>query len=65
MPKKAEEPKDNAAPNTSEMAKALGRLGGLKGGPARAKKRSKAELREYALKGARARWGKPRKRNKK
>ena len=38
------------------LAQALGRLGGLKGGPARAAKLSKAERRESASKAARARW---------
>ena len=37
-------------------AVALGRLGGLKGGPARAKKLSSKKLKEIALKAARARW---------
>ena len=38
------------------LAQALGRLGGLKGGPARAAKMTKAQLRESASKAARARW---------
>jgi hypothetical protein len=38
------------------LAQALGRLGGLKGGPARAAKLSKAERRESASKAAKARW---------
>lgn len=37
-------------------AVALGRKGGLKGGPARAKKLGKKKLREAAKKAARARW---------
>lgn len=40
------------------LAQALGRLGGLKGGPARAAKMSKAERRESASNAARARWAK-------
>jgi hypothetical protein len=40
------------------LAQALGRLGGLKGGPARAAKLSKAQRRESASKAARARWKK-------
>lgn len=40
------------------LAQALGRLGGLKGGPARAAKLSKAERRESASKAAIARWQK-------
>lgn len=38
------------------LAVALGRLGGLKGGRARADKLTKAELRESARKAAQARW---------
>jgi hypothetical protein len=38
------------------LARALGRLGGLKGGPARAAKMSKAERSESASKAARTRW---------
>jgi len=38
-------------------AVALGRLGGLKGGPARAKKLTAAQRSEIARKAARARWG--------
>lgn len=37
-------------------AVALGRLGGLKGGPARAAKLSPEQRREIAQKAARARW---------
>ncbi|PYR61466.1 MAG: histone H1 [Acidobacteria bacterium] len=40
-------------------AASLGRLGGLKGGPARAQKLSAKRRREIAAKAARARWGKP------
>ncbi len=47
--KKAEKAKD---PN----AVALGRKGGLKGGPARAAKLTKAQLSESARKAAQARW---------
>jgi hypothetical protein len=39
-------------------AVALGRKGGLKGGPARAKKLGKKKLREAAQNAARARWKK-------
>ena len=39
-------------------AVALGRLGGLKGGKARARSLSPERRKEIALKGARARWGK-------
>lgn len=37
-------------------AVALGRLGGLKGGPARAKKLTKEQRKEIARKAAKARW---------
>lgn len=37
-------------------AVALGRRGGLKGGPARAKKFTKAQLSKFARNAARARW---------
>lgn len=39
-------------------ARALGRLGGLKGGPARAAKLTKAQRHESAIKAAKARWAK-------
>ncbi len=38
------------------LAQALGRLGGLKGGPARAAKMTKAERSKSASEAARARW---------
>ncbi len=38
-------------------AVSLGRRGGLKGGPARAKKLGKKKLSEAAKRAARARWG--------
>jgi hypothetical protein len=41
-----------------ELARALGRLGGLKGGKARAAKLSKEQRRESASKAARSRWNK-------
>lgn len=40
------------------LAQALGRLGGLKGGHARAAKMTDAERRESASNAARARWSK-------
>lgn len=40
----------------------LGRLGGLKGGPARMAKLSKEERRELGRKAAAARWGKEKER---
>lgn len=39
-------------------AVALGRIGGKKGGPARAAKLSKSRRRQIAQKAAQARWGK-------
>ena len=42
----------------SEAARILGRLGGKKGGPARAAKLSPKRRREIAQKAAKARWGK-------
>jgi hypothetical protein len=39
-------------------AVALGRLGGLKGGPARAKKLSSRRLKQIAQKAAKTRWSK-------
>lgn len=39
-------------------AVALGRLGGLKGGPARKEKLSPKRRKQIALKAAQARWGK-------
>ena len=55
------EPKKKRAAKKAEKAKnpaavALGRLGGIKGGPARAAKLTKAQLSESARKAARARW---------
>jgi hypothetical protein len=42
----------------NKAAQALGKLGGLKGGPARAKKLSPEQRTEIAQKAAKARWGK-------
>ena len=44
-------------------AVALGRLGGLKGGKARAKKLTKEQRSEAARKAAKARWDKEKKEN--
>jgi hypothetical protein len=52
---------DVSSPNVAAKnpaAVALGRLGGLKGGKARAAKLSPAERAEIAQKAARARWNK-------
>ena len=50
--------KDESVNGKNPAAVALGRLGGLKGGPARAKKLSKKKRSEIARKAAKARWGK-------
>jgi hypothetical protein len=50
---------NQAPPNgKNPAAVALGHLGGLKGGPARAKKLSEKERKEIARKAAKARWNK-------
>jgi hypothetical protein len=43
-----------------ELARRLGQRGGLKGGPARAKKLTPEERSESARKAAKARWAKKR-----
>ncbi len=55
MPKRSGKRKKNPA------AVALGRLGGLKSGPARMKKLSPEQRHEQARKAARARWRKTKK----
>lgn len=45
------------ATNNNKAAMELGRLGGLKGGPARAAKLSAAERSAIAKKAAQKRWG--------
>lgn len=50
--------KEEAGPAKDPAAVALGRKGGLKGGPARAKKLGKKKLSEAARKAAQARWRK-------
>ena len=47
---------ETSAPAKDPAAVALGRKGGLKGGPARAKKLGKKKLSQAARKAARARW---------
>jgi hypothetical protein len=59
-----EEMEQAIAEGKNPAAVALGRLGGRKGGPARAKKLTAEERREIAKKAARARWSKA-KENKK
>ena len=53
-----------APPAKNPAAVALGRLGGLKGGKARAKKLSKARRREIAIKAATTRWAGHKKKKK-
>lgn len=57
------DPGELTEPQKNPAAVALGRLGGIKGGPARAKKLSKAKLSEIGRKAAIARWRKTRKRS--
>jgi len=59
----ADEPvsEDATAPEKNIHAAALGRLGGQKGGPARARKLSAERRREIAQKAAEARWHNERK----
>jgi hypothetical protein len=47
---------ETLSPDKSQLA-TLGRLGGLKGGPARAARLSAKRRRDIAVKAARARWG--------
>jgi len=58
-----DEPTEETAPETpaakNPAAVALGRMGGLKGGKARAAALSKKKRAEIAQKAARARWGTP------
>ena len=51
-------PKEETRPAKDPAAVALGRKGGLKGGPARAKKLGKKKLSEAGKKAAKARWKK-------
>jgi len=53
---------DTTDDGKNPAAVALGRMGGKKGGPARAKKLSKARRSEIAAKAAAARWKSKRKR---
>ncbi len=54
----AEESEDEASPEKNPHAVALGRLGGKKGGPARAAKLSPERRKEIAERAASARWQK-------
>ena len=51
-------PTTNEPSTKNPAAVALGRLGGLKGGPARAKKLTQEQRKGIARKAARARWAK-------
>jgi len=51
-----EQPTDNIQPQKNPAAVALGRLGGLKGGPARAKKLSQKKRSDIARSAAQKRW---------
>lgn len=53
-------PAENVAGSKNPAAVALGKLGGKKGGPARAKKLTKQQRSEIAKKAALARWAKKR-----
>jgi len=55
LPKK--KPEEETENGKNPAAVALGRLGGLKGGKARAKKLTKKQRSEAARKAALARWG--------
>ena len=54
------ESQDPTDEELSELARKLGRRGGLKGGPARAAKMTPEERSESARKAAKARWAKKR-----
>ncbi len=54
------EEQDQADEEMRELARKLGRRGGLKGGPARAAKMTKEERSESARNAAKARWDKKR-----
>jgi len=51
------EPEPESTGDKNPHAVALGRMGGKKGGPARAKKLTPEQRREIAKKAAQARWG--------
>jgi hypothetical protein len=55
----AEEGDQDTKPEKNPAAVALGKLGGQKGGPARAAKLSKKKRSDIAKKAAQARWNKP------
>ncbi len=53
-----EEPEKEEQPTKNPAAVALGKLGGKKGGKARAEKLTPEQRKEIARKAAKARWGK-------
>ncbi len=53
-----EPPEPKKKSSISEYLAQIGKKGGLKGGPARAKKLTKRRLREIGKKAAKARWSK-------
>ncbi len=54
-----DQPKPTPSDEIRAAAAALGRAGGLKGGPARAKALTAKKRSEIAKKAAKARWSKP------
>jgi hypothetical protein len=58
-PPSPKEPRQETTHKKNPAAVALGKLGGKKGGPARAKKLSPEQRKAIAEKAARARWDKP------
>jgi len=58
LDKVAPDAEEKAEPEKNPAAVALGRLGGLKGGKARAEKLSAAKRKAIAKKAAQARWDK-------
>lgn len=59
-----DEDEQEEKPEKNPFAVGLGRLGGLKGGKARAEKLSKKKRSDIAKKAAQARWGKSEQENK-
>jgi len=53
-----DKPQSEDQPQKNKAAQELGRLGGLKGGKARAEKMTPEQRSEIAKKAAKARWGK-------
>jgi len=58
MPNRSSIKQSDAEPDKNPAAVALGRMGGLKGGNARAAKLSPRKRKAIAKKAAKARWGK-------